>query len=62
MCGAGYQGQPMEFPTERPDKSEIRANPEAVARLAGYLVRQYTDKITTTQEGRQCLVVLHFNH
>jgi len=59
---AGYRGQPMEFPAERPDKSEIRCNPEAVAHLAGYLVRQYTDKITTTQEGRQCLVVLHFNH
>jgi len=59
---AGYQGPPMEFPPERPDKSEIRSNPAAVARLAGYLVRQYTDKITTTQEGRQCLVVLHFNH
>ena len=57
-----YQGPPMAFPQERPDKAEIRDDPEAVARLAGFLVRKYTDKLTVTQEGRQCLVDLHFNH
>lgn len=59
---ASYQGPPMEFPSERPDKAEIRTNPEAVVQLAGFLVRQYTDRITTIQEGRQCRVDLHFNH
>lgn len=59
---ANYTGPPMEFPTERPDKAELRTDPGAVARLAGYLVRQYTDKLTLTQEGPQCLVALHFNH
>lgn len=59
---ARYQGPLMEFPAERPDKTELRTNPEAVVRLAGYLVKKYTDKITATQEGAHCLVHLHFNH
>ena len=59
---ATYSGDPMAFPTERPDKAELRTDPSAVARLAGYLVRQYTDKVTARQEGQQCLVELHFSH
>jgi xanthine permease XanP len=57
-----YEGPAMEFPAERPDKTELRADPGALVRLAGYLVRQYTDKVTVTQEGKHCLVHLHFNH
>jgi len=57
-----YTGPPMAFPTERPDKAELRTDPDAVARMAGFLVMQYTDKVTATREGNQCLVVLHFNH
>lgn len=57
-----YEGEPMAFPTERPDKTELRQDPGAVARLAGYLVRQYADRITATQEGKQCFIDLHFNH
>ena len=57
-----YEGPLMDFPTDRPDKMELRTDPDAVVRLAGYLVRQYTDKITVTQEGQYCLVHLHFNH
>lgn len=59
---ATYRGEPMIFPTERPDKTELRTDPAAVARLAGYLVRQYTDKVTARQEGQQCTVELHFSH
>lgn len=59
---AVYLGPPMVFPTERPDKAEIRNDPDAVARLAGFLVRQYTDRITVTHEGQKSCVTLHFNH
>jgi NCS2 family nucleobase:cation symporter-2 len=57
-----YEGKPMDFPAERPDKTELRQDPGAVARLAGYLVRQYADKLTVTQEGKSCVIDLHFNH
>ena len=57
-----YEGPVMEFPEERPGKTELRTDMGAVVRLAGYLVRQYTDKIVVTQEGQHCLVDLHFNH
>ncbi len=57
-----YEGAPMAFPEERPDKEELRRDPEAVARLAGFLVRRYTDQLTVTQEGPLCHVDFHFDH
>ncbi len=59
---ARYEGPVMEFPAERPGKAELRTDPDAVVRLAGYLIRQYADKVTVTQEDKHCLVHLHFNH
>ena len=57
-----YRGRLMEFPTERPDKSELRANPMASVQLAGFLVRQYADRVTAVQEGESCRIELHFDH
>ncbi|MFH0879246.1 MAG: solute carrier family 23 protein [Lentisphaerota bacterium] len=59
---ARYTGPAMDFPAARPDKQDLRLHPEAAARLAGFLVRQYADKITVTQEGSSCHVLLHFEH
>ncbi len=57
-----YQGPPLEFPDVRPDKAALRADPTAAARLAGYLVRQYADKVSLEREGPACHVLLHFDH
>ncbi len=57
-----HRGAPFEFPTERPDKTELRSDPQAVVRLAGYLVRQYADNVSVTQDGETCSIDLHFNH
>ncbi len=57
-----YRGSAMEFPEARPDKAELRTEPAAVARLAGFLVRRYADKLTQSQDGQTCIVDLHFNH
>lgn len=57
-----YEGAALEFPTTRPDKQQLRTEPGAVTRLAGYLVRQYADKLTATAQGAMNQVVLHFDH
>jgi NCS2 family nucleobase:cation symporter-2 len=57
-----YEGEALEFPAERPDKTQMRTDPRAVARMSGFLVRQYADKITAAQEGKTCSVMLHFDH
>lgn len=57
-----YRGRLMEFPTERPDKGELRANPLASVQLAGFLVRQYADRVTAAREGESCRIELHFDH
>lgn len=57
-----YEGPPPVLPEERPAREELRRDPLAVARLAGYLVRQYADSLDVTAEGRQTCVALHFNH
>ncbi|MFH0878660.1 MAG: solute carrier family 23 protein [Lentisphaerota bacterium] len=57
-----YEGQPLEFPGVRPDKRQLRTEPGAVTRLAGFLVRQYADKLTATSQGAVNQVVLHFDH
>ena len=59
---ATYRGQMLELPTIRPDEQELLTDPRAGARLAGYLVRNYADKITAFQEGGPCRIDLHFDH
>ncbi len=44
-------GQMLELPTIWPDEQELLTDPRAGARLAGYLVRNYVDKITAFQES-----------
>jgi len=57
-----YQGKLADFPSDRPNKEELRKDPEAAARLAGFLIRQYADKLTAERDGDQCRVRLHFDH
>jgi NCS2 family nucleobase:cation symporter-2 len=57
-----YEGATMEFPTEQPDVAEMIEDPGVVAKMAGYLVRHYTDKVAVSQEGGTCRVILHFDH
>ena len=57
-----YKGHLLEFPTERPDTKDFLTDPEAMGRLAGYLVRQYTDSVTAEKTGDQCHILMHFDH
>jgi len=57
-----YDGRPVEFPTSRPTEAALLDDETTVAGLAGYLIRQYADRIKTENENGRCRVHLHFDH
>jgi NCS2 family nucleobase:cation symporter-2 len=57
-----YDGPPVEFPEERPDMAAIVDDPAALARMSGFLVRHYADRIEVSREGDGSRVDLHFSH
>jgi xanthine permease XanP len=57
-----YSGALMEFPTKRPSEAEILEDEMAVARLAGFLIKNYADKIRSDCQHSKCRVQLHFDH
>lgn len=57
-----WRGQPLETPTERPDLDAIMDDDQSFARLAGFLIRRYADRMTQKSEGDSQRLVLHFEH
>lgn len=57
-----YTGMPIEFPAHKPTREEMRRDPAAGGRLAGYLIKQYADRVSTRTENGVCVVDLHFVH
>ena len=57
-----YRGLQMEFPDICPSPEELLEDDMAGIRLAGYLTKQYTDKVFSEAEGDQCFLKLHFDH
>jgi NCS2 family nucleobase:cation symporter-2 len=53
-----YEGSPMEFPAEPPGRDELLEQETGYPRLAGFLVRQYTDRRMAIKGG----VRLQFDH
>jgi xanthine permease XanP len=53
-----YSGKPMEFPAQPPSKGELLESEESYPQLAGFLVRQYTDRRMIIKGG----VRLQFDH
>jgi xanthine permease XanP len=53
-----YDGASMEFPDQPPGKEELLNSDDGYPRLAGFLVRQYTDRRTAIKNG----VRLQFDH
>ena len=53
-----YDGKSMEFPTEAPGKEELFESEQGYPRLAGFLIRQHTDRRLQIKGG----VRLLFDH
>jgi xanthine permease XanP len=57
-----YDGEPMEFPRERPAEADLLADERSIAKLAGFLVRNYVDRVKSDRINRRCRVQLHLEH
>ena len=59
---ASYSGEMAVLPTQRPSEAELMDDPQAWSRLSGYLIRNYADRVSTSQDGDLCRIDLHFEH
>jgi xanthine permease XanP len=57
-----YDGVPMEFPIERPTDADLLENERAVANLAGFLIRNYVDRVKSDRINGRCRVQFHLEH
>ena len=57
-----YDGEPMEFPVQRPTDADLLGDERAVAKLAGFLIRNYVDRIKSDRINGRCRVQLHLEH
>jgi xanthine permease XanP len=57
-----YDGTLLELPTARPSEAEMLSDDRALTQLAGFLMRHYTDRITSATTDGHCRVQLHFDH
>ncbi|MBS0339081.1 MAG: purine/pyrimidine permease [Proteobacteria bacterium] len=57
-----YVGAALELPEQRPSKAEIIASEEGERKLAGYMLRRYADRVTSTYKAGRSAVLFHFNH
>ncbi|MFA6584507.1 MAG: solute carrier family 23 protein [Elusimicrobiaceae bacterium] len=55
-----YEGELMEFAEKRPSKAELLEH--GTAKLSGFIIRSYVDKISAEQKDGKCAVKLHFEH
>jgi xanthine permease XanP len=57
-----YDGKLMEFPQERPANADLLGDEQAIVGLAGFLVRNYVDRVTSDQINGRCRVRFHLDH
>jgi NCS2 family nucleobase:cation symporter-2 len=57
-----YSGKPLELSGPRPSVDEIMESEQGAARLAGFLIRQQSDKAQAFVEDGTAKLLLHFRH
>jgi NCS2 family nucleobase:cation symporter-2 len=57
-----YDGEPMEFPIERPTEADLLGDERAVVKLAGFLIRNYVDRIKSDRIDGRSRVQFHLEH
>lgn len=58
----GYDGAALELPEQRPTEDEILATDDGHHRLAGYLLRQFADRVWTTHRNGRTTLSFEFDH
>jgi xanthine permease XanP len=57
-----YRGRLIEISELKPSPEELYERPEALVQLAGFLIRQFADKVSAQEKDGDCLLRLHFEH
>lgn len=57
-----HQGDGPALPEKAPAAALLMDNPELFDELSGYLIRAYTDKVTTKTQKKQTITRLNFEH
>ena len=57
-----YVGPPLELPEKRPSNEEIMESEEGQRRLAGFMLRRYADRVSSTHKGGRSTILFHFDH
>jgi len=57
-----YEGEPMEFPSARPTEADLLGDERAVVKLAGFLIRNYVDRIKSDRIDGRSRVQFHLEH
>ena len=57
-----YDGELMEFPSARPADADLLEDERAVARLAGFLIRNYVDRVKSDRINGRSRVQFHLEH
>jgi xanthine permease XanP len=57
-----YDGELMEFPIKRPTEADLLEDERAVAKLAGFLIRNYVDRVKSDRINGRCRVQFHLEH
>ncbi|VTU17910.1 Xanthine permease XanP [Variovorax sp. PBS-H4] len=57
-----YEGADLELPEQRPTVDEIVDSEDGERRLAGFLLRNFADRVTSRRSGVRALVAFHFDH
>jgi xanthine permease XanP len=57
-----YNGVLMKFPRERPTQVDLLSDETGVAKLAGFLIRNYVDRIKSDCVDGRSRVQFHFDH
>jgi NCS2 family nucleobase:cation symporter-2 len=57
-----YLGPPLELPERRPSNEEIIATEEGQRKLAGFLLRRFADRVSSTHRAGRSTILFHFDH
>ena len=60
--GVSYLGAALDLPSERPTVDEIVESDAGHRRLAGFLLRQFADRVQATHKGGRSTILFHFDH
>lgn len=58
----GYDGAALELPEQRPTEDEILATDDGHHKLAGYLLRQFADRVWTSHRNGRTTLSFEFDH